>query len=50
MPASSGSMLSKKLQQGSLINASKPIGVLNRPTGSGEIAGKRDPINALICT
>ena len=35
MPAGSGSILSKNLKQGSLINASKPVGVLNRLAGSG---------------
>ena len=70
-PASSRSMLSKNLQQGSSINASKPVGVfnrlagsgtmlawyqdkpvevLNRPVGSEEILGKRDLVNALLCT
>ena len=34
-PASSRSMLSKNLKHGSSINASKPIGVLNRLTGNG---------------
>ena len=34
-PAGSGSMLSKNLITGSSINASKPIGVLNRIAGSG---------------
>ena len=28
----------------------KPIGVLNRPAGSGAISGKRDMVNALLCT
>ena len=28
----------------------KPVGVLNRPAGSGEIPGKRDLVNALLCT
>ena len=70
-PAGSGSMLSKKLQQGSSINASKPTGLLNRLAGSGTmlawyqgkpvgvlnrladsgaIPGKRDLVNALLCT
>ena len=64
-------MLSKNLKQGSLINASKPVGVLNKltgsgtmlawyqdkpvrvlnsPAGSGAILGKRDLVNALLCT
>ena len=64
-------MLSKILKIGSSINASKPVGVLNRPvgsgamlawyqdkpvevlnrpTGSGEISGKRDLVNAPLCT
>ena len=64
-------MLSKNLQQGSSINESKPVGVLNRLAGSGamlawyqdkpvevlnrlagnrEISGKRDMVNALLCT
>ena len=34
-PAGSGSMLSKNLKQGSSINASKPVEVLNRLAGSG---------------
>jgi len=71
MPAGSGSMLSNNLKHGSSINASKPIGVLNRlassgtmlawyqgklvgvlntPAGSEEILGKRDLVNALLCT
>ena len=70
-PASSGSMLSKKLQHRSSINASRPIGVLNKlagrgtmlawyqgkpirvlnmPTSSGEILGRRDLVNAPLCT
>ena len=28
----------------------KLVGVLNRPAGSGEISGKRDLVNALLCT
>ena len=28
----------------------KPVGVLNRPAGNGDIAGKRDLVNALLCT
>ena len=28
----------------------KPVGVLNRPAGSGAISGKRDLVNALLCT
>ena len=28
----------------------KPIEVLNRPVGSGAISGKRDLVNALLCT
>ena len=64
-------MLSNNLKQGSSINASKPVGVLNRLTGSGTmlawyqgkpamvlnrhdgsgaIPGKRDLVNALLCT
>ena len=64
-------MLSKNLKQGSSINASKPVEVLNRLAGSEtmlawyqdkpvevlnrlagsrEISGKRDPVNALLCT
>ena len=64
-------MLSKNLKQGSSINSSKPVGVINRltgsgimlgwyqdkpvrvlnmPTGSGEISGKRDMVNASLCT
>ena len=64
-------MLSKNLKIGSSINASKPVGVLNRLTGSGAmlawyqdkpvgvlnkpagseaISGKRDLVNALLCT
>ena len=35
MPAGSGSMLSKIINKGSLVNTSKPIRVLNRLTGSG---------------
>ena len=67
----SGSMLSKNLITGSLINAIKPVGVLNRLPGnvtmlewyqdkpvevlnrhasSGEILGKKDLVNALLCT
>ena len=34
-PAGSRSMLCNNLKPGSSINASKPIGVLNRLTGSG---------------
>ena len=34
-PAGSGSMLCNNLKLGSSINASKPIGVLNRLTGNG---------------
>ena len=70
-PAGSESMLRNNLKPGSLINASKPTGVLNRLTGSGtmlawyqdkpvgvlnmsagngEISGKRDLVNALLCT
>ena len=36
-PAGSGSMLSKNLKQGSSINASKLVGVLNMLTGSGNM-------------
>ena len=64
-------MLSKNLKIGSSINASKPVGVLNRltgsgsilawyqgkpvgvlnrPTGSEAILGKRDLVNAPLCT
>ena len=28
----------------------KPVGVLNRPTGSQAILGKRDLVNAPLCT
>ena len=28
----------------------KPVGVLNRPAGSGAISGKRDLVNAPLCT
>ena len=70
-PTGSRSMISKNLQQGSSINASKPIrvlnrlagsgtmlawyqykliGELNRPAGSREILGKRDMVNAPLCT
>ena len=28
----------------------KPIEVLNKPAGNGEISGKRDLVNALLCT
>ena len=64
-------MISKKLQKGRSINASKlvevlnrpvgsramlawyqdkPVRVLNRPAGSDAISGKRDLVNALLCT
>ena len=28
----------------------KPVKVLNRPAGNGAIPGKRDLVNALLCT
>ena len=64
-------MLSNIWKQGSSVNASNPVGVLkrptgsgamiasyqdklaelmNRPSGSGAISGKRDLVNAPLCT
>ena len=43
-------MLNKNIITGSSINASKPVGVLNRPDGSRAISGKRDLVNAPLYT